>query len=78
MIKIIKLNNYPQLAIWWLPRQLGWTHVIMKVISDYYDYNTNVIDYDYIASESYDYDYDYLIIWDHVIDYNRLRLQLVS
>ena len=33
--------------------------VIMEVISDY-DYITNVIDYDYIASGSHDYDYDYL------------------
>ena len=31
----------------------------MKVISDY-DYITNVIDYDCIASESHDYDHDYL------------------
>ena len=72
MIKVIKRNNSPQLAIWWLPRQLGCEHlgVIMKVISDY-DYNTNVIDYDYdyIAFESHDYDYDY----DYLRSCNRLQ-----
>ena len=43
---------------------VGHLVVIMKVISDY-DYITNVIDYDYIASESHDYDY--------LISYNRLQ-----
>ena len=70
MIKVIKINNCLQLAIWWLPRQFEHLAVIMKVISDY-DYITNVIDYDYdyIASECHDYDYDY----DYLRSCNRLQ-----
>ena len=45
----------------------------MKVISDY-DYDTNVIDYDYILHLNVMIMITITITWDHVINYNRLRL----
>ena len=70
MIKVIKLKNCPQLAVWWLPRQLGWTpccnHESNLWLRLRYKCNRLRL---HIASESHDYDYDY----DYLRSCNQLQ-----